>query len=155
MTANSSSVSTWFRDDDNNRNETSLGIVWDDWDLDLWTPEQRQLLELGRIPRQVYIVLGVLLTLIVLFGFTANATILYVFSRFAVLNLFVCCQSTNNFIFLPFEKTGSNDWELRPTCSSSIWRFAISWPVVSIRWPSIPPSGDDGHSVKQVERENI
>ena len=105
MTANSSSVSTWFRDDDNNRNETSLGIDWDDWDLDLWTPEQRQLLELGRIPRQVYIVLGVLLTLIVLFGFTANATILYVFSRFAVLNLFVCCccQSTHYFIFLPFE----------------------------------------------------
>lgn len=83
MTANSSSVSTWFGDDDNNnRNETSLGIDWDDWDLDLWTPEQRQLLELGRIPRHVYIVLGVLLTLIVLFGFTANSTILYVFSRF-------------------------------------------------------------------------
>ncbi len=83
MTANSSSVSTWFSDDDNNnRNETSLGIDWDDWDLDLWTPEQRQLLELGRIPRHVYIVLGVLLTFIVLFGFTANSTILYVFSRF-------------------------------------------------------------------------
>ena len=81
--ANSSSVSTWFGDDDNNnRNETSLGIDWDDWDLDLWTPEQRQLLELGRIPRHVYIVLGVLLTFIVLFGFTANSTILYVFSRF-------------------------------------------------------------------------
>jgi hypothetical protein len=80
---NSSSVSTWFGDDDNNnRNETSLGIDWDDWDLDLWTPEQRQLLELGRIPRHVYIVLGVLLTFIVLFGFTANSTILYVFSRF-------------------------------------------------------------------------
>ena len=85
MTANnsSSSVSTWLSDD-NNRNETSLGIDWDDWDLDLWTPEQRQLLELGRIPRQVYIVLGVLLTLIVLFGFTANSTILYVFSRFVL-----------------------------------------------------------------------
>jgi hypothetical protein len=62
---NSSSVSTWFGDDDNNnRNETSLGIDWDDWDLDLWTPEQRQLLELGWIPRHVYIVLGVLLTFI-------------------------------------------------------------------------------------------
>ena len=86
-------------------------VDWDDWDRSLWTPEQRQLLEQGAIPRQVYIVLGVLLTLIVLFGFTANATILYVFSRFAVLNLFVCCccQSTHYFIFLPFEKTGSND----------------------------------------------
>ena len=81
--ANSSSVSTWFSDDDNNnRNETSLGIDWDDWDLDLWTPEQRQLLELGWIPRHVYIVLGVLLTFIVLFGVAANSTILYVFSRF-------------------------------------------------------------------------
>ena len=80
-------------------------VDWDDWDRSLWTPEQRQLLEQGAIPRHVHIALGILLSLIVLFGFTANATILYVFSRFAVLNLFVCCccQSTHYFIFLPFE----------------------------------------------------
>jgi r-opsin len=72
-------TTTWFSDDLNN-NET-LGIDWDDWDVSLWTPEQRQLLEGGAIPRQVHITLGILLTFIVLFGFTANSTILYVFSR--------------------------------------------------------------------------
>ena len=57
---------------------------WDDWDEDLWTPEQRQLLEQGAAPRHVYIILGVLLSLVVVFGLVANATILYVFSRYCI-----------------------------------------------------------------------
>ena len=69
----------WFVDDSNE----TLGIDWDDWDVSLWTPEQRQLLEHGGIPRQVHVALGVLLSFIVLFGFAANSTILYVFSRYS------------------------------------------------------------------------
>lgn len=67
----------------NNGTGTSW-IEWDDWDQSLWTPEQRHLLEQGAIPRHVHISLGVLLTLVVLFGVIANATILYVFSRYVV-----------------------------------------------------------------------
>lgn len=54
---------------------------WDEWDETLWTPEQRQLIEQGTVPRQVYVALGILLSLVVIFGLVANATILYVFSR--------------------------------------------------------------------------
>lgn len=72
-------------DDDNDAlgriNETSVAVDWDDWDVSLWTPEQRRLLERGAIPREVHVALGVLLALIVLFGVAANSTILYVFSR--------------------------------------------------------------------------
>ncbi len=81
----------WFNwtqvDDDDDvtysgaNNETSLLVDWDDWDVSLWTPEQRRILERGAIPREVHITLGVLLSLIVLFGVAANTTILYVFSR--------------------------------------------------------------------------
>jgi hypothetical protein len=59
---------------------TSL-VQWDDWDQSLWTAEQRQLLERGAIPPEVHITLGVLLTLIVLFGVAANSSIFYVFAR--------------------------------------------------------------------------
>lgn len=70
------------------RNQTSLSsdgieIDWDDWDGELWTPDQRNILERGVIPREVHISLGVLLSFIVLFGVTANSAILYVFSRYA------------------------------------------------------------------------
>ncbi|KAI9552860.1 arthropsin4 [Daphnia sinensis] len=74
-------------------------IDWDNWDLLLWTPEQRALLEQGVIPREVHVAFGVLLTLIVIFGFTANSTILYIFSRFKrlrtpanvfIINLTIC-----------------------------------------------------------------
>lgn len=58
-------------------------IDWDNWDLLLWTPEQRTLLEQGVIPREVHVAFGVLLSLIVIFGFAANSTILYIFSRYA------------------------------------------------------------------------
>lgn len=60
----------------------NIFVDWDDWDRSLWTPEQRQLLERGAIPRHVHITLGILLALIVLFGVAANSTILYVFSRY-------------------------------------------------------------------------
>lgn len=59
----------------------STRIEWDDWDQSVWTPEQRLLLEQGAIPRQVHVSLGILLTLVVLFGIAANSAILYVFSR--------------------------------------------------------------------------
>lgn len=51
------------------------------WDPLLWTTEQRQLLERGAIPRQLHLTLGILLSVVVIFGIVANATILYVFSR--------------------------------------------------------------------------
>lgn len=60
---------------------TVLLVQWDDWDQSLWTAEQRQLLERGGIPPEVHITLGVLLTLIVLFGVAANSSIFYVFAR--------------------------------------------------------------------------
>lgn len=66
---------------DPQENRTLLFIEWDDWDVGLWTPEQRQRIEAGIIPREVYIAFGVLLTLIVVFGIVANATILYVFAK--------------------------------------------------------------------------
>lgn len=65
----------------NGTNAPSTWIEWDDWDQSLWSPEQRLLLEQGAIPREVHISLGILLTLIVLFGVIANSAILYVFSR--------------------------------------------------------------------------
>ncbi|XP_045036544.1 melanopsin [Daphnia magna] len=74
-------------------------IDWDNWDLLLWTPEQRTLLEQGVIPREVHVAFGVLLSLIVIFGFAANSTILYIFSRFKrlrtpanvfIINLTIC-----------------------------------------------------------------
>ncbi|XP_057381023.2 uncharacterized protein LOC130703611 [Daphnia carinata] len=83
------------------RNETSpdVHINWDDWDGGLWTPEQRNILEGGVIPRHVHISLGILLSVIVLFGVIANSAILYVFSRFKrlrtpanvfIINLTIC-----------------------------------------------------------------
>jgi hypothetical protein len=47
----------WFVDDSNE----TLGIDWDDWDVSLWTPEQRQLLERGGVSRRIHVALGVLL----------------------------------------------------------------------------------------------
>ena len=73
-----SSVNT---SDDSSGNETSW-IEWDDWDESLWSPEQRQLLEQGTIPRELHFSLGAFLTLIVVFGIISNSTILYVFSRY-------------------------------------------------------------------------
>lgn len=61
----------------------AITIEWDDWDCSLWTDDQRHLLERGILPHHAYIIFGVLLTLIVLFGVVANTTILYVFSRFS------------------------------------------------------------------------
>lgn len=65
-------------------------LDWDSWDESLWTPEQRLLLEQGVAPRHVYVSMGVLLSLVVLFGLIANATILYVFSRYfyLIINIF-------------------------------------------------------------------
>lgn len=65
----------------NGTSSPSVWIEWDDWDADLWTPAQRHLLTQGFVPHQVYTTLGVLLTLIVVFGFAANSIILYVFFR--------------------------------------------------------------------------
>jgi hypothetical protein len=88
MTANSNdsaeylwaiNATRWFVGDSNE----TLGIDWDDWDVSLWTPEQRQLLERGGVSRRIHVALGVLLSFIVLFGFAANFTILYVFSRYS------------------------------------------------------------------------
>lgn len=56
-------------------------LDWDSWDESLWTSEQRLMLEQGIAPRHVYVSMGVLLSLVVVFGLIANATILYVFSR--------------------------------------------------------------------------
>ncbi|KAI9552890.1 arthropsin3 [Daphnia sinensis] len=55
---------------------------WDEWDETLWTAKQRQWLEQGVVPREVYVTLSVVLSLVVVFGLIANATILYIFSRF-------------------------------------------------------------------------
>ena len=73
-------------------------VDWDDWDRSLWTPEQRQLLERGAIPRHVHITLGILLSLIVLFGVAANSTILYVFSRFWFIQFLRLLSIINSFI---------------------------------------------------------
>lgn len=81
QTISSSSNETVVGDVLNGTTVPSTWIEWDDWDQSLWSPEQRLLLEQGAIPREVHISLGVLLTLIVLFGIIANSTILYVFSR--------------------------------------------------------------------------
>ena len=77
-------------------NETfwTTGIEWDDWDATLWTPEQRQfLMEPGTVSRQIYIFLGIILTLVVLFGIFANFTVLYVFSRYYYLCRSIICIS--------------------------------------------------------------
>ncbi|KAK4014393.1 hypothetical protein OUZ56_026916 [Daphnia magna] len=80
-------------------NGTCAMIEWDDWDLSLWTPEQRKLLEQNEISRWIHITLGVFLTLVVLFGVAANSAIFYVFSRFKrlrtpanvfIINLTIC-----------------------------------------------------------------
>jgi r-opsin len=67
---------------DSSSSSTSISTVdWDDWDESLWTDEQRQWLETGSVPREVYVTMSVMLSLVVVFGLIANATILYVFSR--------------------------------------------------------------------------
>lgn len=67
--------------------ETPVSAVdWDEWDDSLWTAEQRQWLEEGSVPREVYVTMSIVLTLIVVFGLIANATILYVFSRSSPIN---------------------------------------------------------------------
>ncbi|XP_057381173.1 pineal opsin-like [Daphnia carinata] len=80
-------------------NATCVIIEWDDWDLSLWTTEQRKLLEQNEIPRWIHITLGVFLSLVVLFGVAANSAIFYVFSRFKrlrtpanvfIINLTIC-----------------------------------------------------------------
>lgn len=78
---NSLNVTSYVEDVLDGTRAPSVWIEWDDWDQSLWSPEQRLLLEQGVIPREVHISLGILLTLIVLFGVAANSTILYVFSR--------------------------------------------------------------------------
>lgn len=72
----------------NSNNNSSSSIYssisigdWDEWDESLWTPRQRQWLEQGVVPREVYVTLSVILSLVVVFGLIANATILYIFSR--------------------------------------------------------------------------
>ena len=62
-------------------NVTLRHIEWDNWDVGLWTPEQRRSIELGVVPQEVYVFLGVALSLVVVFGIVANATILYVFAK--------------------------------------------------------------------------
>jgi hypothetical protein len=57
-------------------------VDWDEWDESLWTDEQRQWIETASVPREVYVTMSVVLSLIVFFGLIANATILYVFSRY-------------------------------------------------------------------------
>ena len=82
MNLTSDSGATWTQVNGSSNDSFPIVLIeWDDWDLSLWTVEQREILEQGAIPRHVHIALGILLTLIVLFGFTANSTILYVFSR--------------------------------------------------------------------------
>lgn len=72
----------------NNHNDSSSSIWttvsisdWNEWDESLWTSKQRQWLEQGEVPREVYVTLSVFLSLVVAFGLIANATILYIFSR--------------------------------------------------------------------------
>ena len=60
-----------------NINETSV-LELDDWDALLWNPEHRRLLEKGQMK---FISLGVLLSLVVLFGIIANSTVLFIISR--------------------------------------------------------------------------
>ena len=77
------SLVKFYSDDPDGRNEAlTAWIEWDDWDESLWSPEQRQLLEQGTIPRELHFSLGAFLTLIVVFGIISNSTILYVFSRY-------------------------------------------------------------------------
>ena len=52
-------------------------------DLLFWTPYQR--FQLKQIPRSLHVSLGVILALVSLFGIISNITILYVFSRYALL----------------------------------------------------------------------
>lgn len=64
------------------QNDSFMSILdWDSWDESLWTEEQRLALEQGIASRSVYVTMGVLLSLVVVFGLIANATILYVFFR--------------------------------------------------------------------------
>ena len=74
-------------EDKNNNNNISSSISistvdWDEWDESLWTDEQRQWLETASVPREVYVTMSVVLSLVVFFGLIAHATILYVFSRY-------------------------------------------------------------------------
>jgi hypothetical protein len=72
------------QDGNSSRSDPAASALdWDEWDESLWTAEQRQWLERGSVPREVYVTMSVALTLVVVFGLMANATILYVFSRSA------------------------------------------------------------------------
>ena len=85
---NSTSNHHHHEDKNSNNNissSTSISTVdWDEWDESLWTDEQRQWLETASVPREVYVTMSVVLSLVVFFGLIANATILYVFFRFCI-----------------------------------------------------------------------
>ena len=85
---NSTSNHHHHEDKNSNNNissSTSISTVdWDEWDESLWTDEQRQWLETASVPREVYVTMSVVLSLVVFFGLIANATILYVFFRYCI-----------------------------------------------------------------------
>ena len=62
-------------------NGTLVTTEWDSWDTSLWTPEQRRLLNQGAFSRHVHFPLGILLTLVVLFGIIANSVSFFDISR--------------------------------------------------------------------------
>lgn len=56
-------------------------IQWDELDDDLWTPEQRRLLEEGGGPNSLHATLSFLLTIVIICSIILNSGILYVFQR--------------------------------------------------------------------------
>ena len=53
-------------------------IQWDELDDDLWTPEQRRLLEEGGGPNSLHATLSTLLTIVIICSIILNSGILYV-----------------------------------------------------------------------------
>ena len=90
MTDKAVTSNSYSSDDYPNKiNKTSV-LELDDWDALLWNPEQRRLLGKGQTGSgQVkFISLGVLLSLVVLFGIIANSAVLFIISRYFQLNLY-------------------------------------------------------------------
>ena len=56
-------------------------IQWDELDDDLWTPEQRRLLEEGGGPNNLHATISILLILVIICSLILNFGILYVFQR--------------------------------------------------------------------------
>jgi hypothetical protein len=118
-----------------------------------WTKEQ--LLLLKHFPPNAFLIMGLIVSIIGIFGLTANGTVLFIFSKY---NPFLLATAVDfrliKHIFMDllhvylFVLADSNDSDHhQPIRSSSIWPLATCRHRCFTPWPLIPISTAAGPSV--------